>query len=141
MYRLYAGIVLVALASWSVVAYCAVQEYRSLKPPAWACTLKEFRSFLPEPRDVVVIEQGGKRFFVVYGRQSVELLSDAPSAYLFDSTGALVDWQVAARSSGNLASYWSAANLAISLNKRTTYENCQMLVEETDLAADTSATN
>ena len=66
-------------------------EQRKLLPPA-ELTLDTFFDWLPATRWAAVKESGGAEYMILIGPTS-GFLRSGPSAYVFDKTGQLVDWE------------------------------------------------
>jgi hypothetical protein len=65
--------------------------YERTVPPRSVTTFAAFARWQPSPRDIEIIQQGGKDYLLALGPGG-GLLPSGPSGYVFDRSGRLVDW-------------------------------------------------
>ena len=68
-------------------------------------SLNSFIEWQPGPQRAVVRERDGDRYLIVFGPLT-GLLPSGPPAYVFDSSGALVDWARDSGDNGEFESDW-----------------------------------
>jgi hypothetical protein len=111
--------------------YCGLlNAWNSVSPGAHVNSIPAFQEFLPEPKAIVQIIDGGKKQFIIYGRQPLFLLSEAPAGYIFDSKGQLLDWSVEATDSNVHHQKWALADREIMAHKELTYNEAIALAAE-----------
>lgn len=86
----------VALIAGLVVAWLwsETRAANAVRPPTGATNLAKFIQFKPDPKEVKRFDYRGQVHIAVIGKPKPSLLSlpSGSPVYIFDSSGALVDW-------------------------------------------------
>lgn len=98
-------------------------SYYSLTPPASARRIEDFRRLVPNPRAIVRIHKDSKAFYVIFGRQAIEVMAERPSGYLFNADGELLNWAHESNSSDTLGAYWELGRVEIDNGRVLGYDD------------------
>jgi hypothetical protein len=115
-----------AACVWAAIGFAAFKAYEGLKPPNTCQTICDFAAFLPEPHAIVNIENGGRQFIVIFGRQPLILFSEAPAGYLFDANGKLMEWSVESTDTDRHSHLWRLARDEIYAKRVLNYDDLSM---------------
>src|SRR5262245_55530699 len=86
---------ILAVAAALLVGYIALvrNEKARFRPPADVRTLADFQMTMPPAEGCEVRRRDGHRYLSVYGpMRAIWTAASGPSAYVFDESGALIDW-------------------------------------------------
>lgn len=102
------------LTAW---IYSEVESFKAVRPPAGVTNLVRFLEARPELQTIRKFVHHGKTHLEVVGQPQPSLLSlpSGPPAYIFDDTGALVDWTRDLGDAPAFASKWSSLSNATSI--------------------------
>jgi hypothetical protein len=93
----------------SMIAVLMISNW-SLTPPSNVKSLSDFQLFCPEPAAIVKVNASGNTYYVLFGRQALEVSAEAPSAYLFGEAGQLIAWTTEASDVDPNQLFWNLAN-------------------------------
>lgn len=102
----YRWIILAVLlfASWLLAEYLM---HRRVVPPKNVTSLQTFLAWRPSTEHFAVTRTDGDEHLIAYGPNGA-LLPSGPSAYVFDSSGHLVDWSADVGDSPRFDEHWQS---------------------------------